>query len=788
MFTARRSLAAMTLTAALTATPAWAQGEAAISGRALAAANSAALAGVALTLVSIPTGISIQATTDPEGRFFFQGIRPGEYVLSSVSEGFSPGQLRFVLEPREIRIVTLSLDLRRVELGVQVTGDATPMTSTHSPSSTLLTAERLDTMPVSQRSNLTDAIVTLAPGMIRGHDDFVHVRGHEIALNPSINGVSFWENPHAVFSPGLSPEVIDTANVMTGGFSAEYGNRFGGVVDIVTKSGLVMGNSGSIAFSGGQAGRRNLSGEFAGRRGDFGYYLFGSGSASDRFLSPPAPEAIHDSARGGRVFTQIDATLGRAGSLRVVLMGDGTNFEIPKKPLDVELRPLANADQRTRQQTAIVGWTRAVSDLAVSASLYQRWSRSQLLPAAGPLTAVAALDRELATVGGKVDVTRLAGRHAVKVGLDVVSLRPREDLFYNYNGFLALTHLLDLPHIHFPLDDIIFTGRESGSQISVYVQDGIRIGDRVTADVGARLDRYDLLVSATHLSPRVNLAFRVGGGAVLHASYNNFFVPPAIEGVLSSSAGLTAQIEEIGRPLPALQPTTENQFELGVSAPAGLLRLTLTGYYRATDNPVHTTLWPDSRIYSYASFDREQAYGLETKVELPNVIRYGVNGYLNYALGRVDFYNPVTAGFVTEAGHLTETSRFLAPMDQTHTLTTGLTYRHSATGIWASTAMEYGSGTPMGHGSAGHEHAPGQGDHEHAESTGTAPRVPGHVTGNVSFGLDLFRGGRQGSRLSLQLDIENVTDNVYLIAQEGEFSPAQFAIPRLISATAKVRF
>ena len=101
-------------------------------------------------------------------------------------------------------------------------------------------------MPVSQRINLTDAIVTLAPGMIRGHDDFVHVRGHEIALNPSINGVSFWENPHAVFSPGLSPEVIDTANVMTGGFSAEYGNRFGGVVDIVTKSGLVMGNSGSL--------------------------------------------------------------------------------------------------------------------------------------------------------------------------------------------------------------------------------------------------------------------------------------------------------------------------------------------------------------------------------------------------------------------------------------------------------------------------------------------------------------------------------------------------------------
>jgi len=56
-----------------------------------------------------------------------------------------------------------------------------------------------------------------------------------------------------------------------------------------------------------------------------------------------------------------------------------------------------------------------------------------------------------------------------------------------------------------------------------------------------RLDRYDLLVSATHVSPRVNLAFQVGG-----------------EAVLSSSAGLTRYIQEIGVALPALEPTTED--------------------------------------------------------------------------------------------------------------------------------------------------------------------------------------------------------------------------------------
>jgi hypothetical protein len=43
----------------------------------------------------------------------------------------------------------------------------------------------------------------------------------------------------------------------------------------------------------------------------------------------------------------------------------------------------------------------------------------------------------------------------------------------------------------------------------------------LTADLGVRIDRYDLLVSATHASPRVNIAFQAGGGTVLHASCDN---------------------------------------------------------------------------------------------------------------------------------------------------------------------------------------------------------------------------------------------------------------------------
>jgi hypothetical protein len=764
-----------------------AQSEAIIEVQLLADADGSVLADGTATLNAAATGAQSQTTTGADGRCVFRRVSPGEYVLSGSMPGFRSRDVRVAVEPREIRTVTLRLPLNRVEVNLRVTGDLETLSSTHSPSSTILTAQRVEGLPLSERWNLTDAIVSAAPGMIRGHDDFVHVRGEEVALNPLINGVAFWENAHGIFSSGLSPDIIETANVMTGGFPAEYGNRFGGVVDIVTKSGFTRQNRGTLSVAGGQAGRWNVAGDIGGHGDRTGYYVSGSVFASDRYLSPPDPVAIHDNGNGGHLFGQVDRNLGNAGSLRAVLMGDATEFEIPKTPLDLEVRPWANASERTGQQTAIVGWTRAWSNLSINASVYERWSRVRLLPADGPLTAQAEVMRELWTLGTKVDITRLTGRHAIKAGVDTVRLAPEEELAYDYGGYRNFAHIVGLPHIHITDNTITYSGRDAGGQVSGYVQDKIDLGGRLTADLGVRLDHYALLVTRTHASPRVNLAYQLGRGAILHASYNHFFVAPPAEGILSSGAGLTERIREIGVPLPPVQPTTEDQFELGTAAPAGPFRLALTGYYRDTDNPVHTTVWPDARIYSYASFQRGRAYGLEAKAEAPGLARYGVTGYLNYALGRVYFFNPVTGGFVTEPEHLTEANRFLAPMDQTHTLTAGLTYRHATTGLWAGTIIEYGSGTPMEHDHAESDHEEGEGPHEHSESSGGAARVPAHTTASVSFGIDLLRGVKY-PKLTLQLDIENIADNVYLIAQEGEFTPGQYSIPRLFALTARVRW
>jgi hypothetical protein len=204
---------------------------------------------------------------------------------------------------------------------------------------------------------------------------------------------------------------------------------------------------------------------------------------------------------------------------------------------------------------------------------------------------------------------------------------------------------------------------------------------------------------------------------------------------------------------------------------SGPVEFGVTGYYRATNNPVHTTVWPDARIYSYASFDRGRAYGLEARAALHPLAHRGLSGYMNYALGRVEFKNPVTGGFVTEAEHLTDTNWFAAPMDQAHTLTAGTTYRHQRSGLWTGLSVEYGSGTPIGHGGAHHHDGGDEADHADTAPAGIAARVPGHVTADATIAVDLLRQPRR--RLTLRFDVKNVADGSRRGARE-RFSPGRY--------------
>jgi hypothetical protein len=86
-----------------------------------------------------------------------------------------------------------------------------------------------------------------------------------------------------------------------------------------------------------------------------------------------------------------------------------------------------------------------------------------------------------------------------------------------------------------------------------------------------------------------------------------------------------------------------------------------------------------------------------------------------------------------------------------------------------------------------HEHE-GEDTHEHLTGAGLCgTRCPSHVTQNVSIGWNAISNGNQ-PRLSVQFNIENVSNKVYLLSKESTMVQGQYSIPRLFSGVLRIGF
>lgn len=689
-----------------------------------------------------------ETKTDAFGRFRFPIVQPGEYQLLTTATGYFDSQTQLLLKPRQALSLQINMQPRstvssRVDVEASVAGVDPQQTGT----SRVLTHDMLHEMPAPLRKDVPTLAENIAPGAVESHDNFVHVRGNELSLHEFINGVSFLDNAHQHFTPGISPEIFQSVNVITGGFPAEFGNRFGGVLDITTRSGRDVHGHGSLSLGLGTVKNNDASAEYGGSVGKLGYYVFAGGFSSNRFLNPPVPYEIHDFGSGQRAALQLDYQ-GVHDNIKLLATGGRSEFDLPNTP--EQASDGRNSGRLLDSQTAMLNWQHVFSPQSViSSSVYERTVSDHLLPTADTVTEFGRASRNTQTIGVKSDFSRAWRGHTFKAGVDLNRLRLLESFTY------------DPREEGSSVPAMAFAGALAGGQVSAYAQDRFSPLKDFTVDVGLRWDQFDLVETRTQVSPRIGVAYHVAKtGTVIHAAYNRFFTPPPIEyALLSAHLG-----EEQG--LPAAQPYRQNYYEAGITQPlASKVTLELSAYRHTGRDSFENTELGNTRLFVPTNFASARARGVELALSLRQLERIGLSGRLQYAVAQVDFIGPIAGGFAEEEVPIGE--RVRPVFDQRHTATASLYYRNSWRSFWAGTNFRYGSGTL-------------------AVLDGAQTPLPQHFVSDLALGLNLWSKEKQS--VSLELNGLNVGDNRFPIAKESELTPIQYSPRRVLAARLRWHF
>ncbi len=709
-----------------------------------------AVSGASITLRHSEGPVLRSTITEPNGKFHFAAVDAGAYKLKTETSTFYPSSYEFVLRPRQPVALTLELQKREtIRENVEVNAGYLTVDPEKTGGSYTFTHQDLESLPEPLAESTNDLVTNLMPGASDSHDNFVAVRGTEFSLHEFINGVSFLDNTQPQFSPGASPQIFETVDLMTGGFTPEYGNRFGGVLDITTRSGADLGGHGDVNFRGATLDNYDLNGDYGGQYRSIGYYFFVDGFTSARFLDPPEPKELYDFGKGSRATAQFDWHAGTKDAFKLLMMGGGDNFQQPNITDDQIVG--RDAERRLRQQTAILTWLHTFSpETLLSTSLYERTGSDRVLPTTDAITPFSMASRSPLTLGIKSDLSHYWHGHFFKTGIDLVRLRENESFFFDSRGD---------PDVFPP-----FSGGLLGGQASAYVQDHFSPVRNLTVDLGVRYDYFDLVDTGVQTSPRVGLAYHFNQTkSVLHAAYNRYFSPPPIEySLLASFIGHNAvdPSQRVGN----VRPYTQNYYEVGWAQELHpRISLELNAYLHTGHNSFENHEISISRIFVPINFHAARSEGAELVLNVRQLESIGISGRFQYALSKTYFYGPITGGFAGDEP-LVAGERIIPAFDQTHTGTAQIFYHNRWRGFWTGTALRYGSGTIIEHGA----------------------RLRQHFNCDLASGVNLWNA--EPRRLALEFDVTNVSNSIYQIAKESEEIPLQYAPSRTVGGSLKFHF
>lgn len=202
--------------------------------------------GVTLRLINIATNQTRILVSDAKGEFTFRLLPPGVYTLSVEKAGFKTQIIRDLrLSLGSVANLDLLLETSIAQATVEITADATIVDPTRTQVATVVDNNLINNLPINRRNFVDFSLTTPGVATANSPDNSGAAANSGLTFagaNPRLNNIMVDGMDNNDVSTGsvrstFSQEAIQEFQVVTNGFSAEYGRAAGGTVNVITKSG-----------------------------------------------------------------------------------------------------------------------------------------------------------------------------------------------------------------------------------------------------------------------------------------------------------------------------------------------------------------------------------------------------------------------------------------------------------------------------------------------------------------------------------------------------------------------
>jgi hypothetical protein len=545
---------------------------------------------------------TLKTTTDADGRFAFADLAFGTYRLEA-SGGALEGQVSVDLGSGGANVAIPLGRLKEIGNVTVVRGS----TTNGSGADVILNATDLTRSPAGD--SFGETLIQL-PGTARGANGVVHPNGDHGAIDYVVDGVSLPQALNREIGSEIDPNDISFLDAIEGAYPAQYGLRFGSVLNITTRAGTgPAGFDGSLRY--GSYGDIDQSlGYHAPLGNGGGIDLAIRDQQTDRALDPPDFNSPHNQGSDTNQFVRVTLPSGSNDFTDLTLIHSFRTFQIPN---DVDLgEPAATGDNETQDDTFLsaqfkhaLGQTGQLSfGPALKIAHIQDfgdpkddWTYGEALNVTAPPFGNGSTSTACANALGSknflpttcaysladdktsldyilnADLVQRFGKHELRAGAgyDLTRVGKVYAVTLQPNNFLAPIQTPNTPDAP---TSVVDDNPNVGNTYTSYVQDSWHLSDRYELDYGLRYDFFTIRSTAFAqgfggFSPRLKLTRNFGPRTALYAYVGRFFEPFSFENVDPRAAQLLDLPLQPTEAQFDLKPERDTQLEFGGHVPLG---------------------------------------------------------------------------------------------------------------------------------------------------------------------------------------------------------------------------